>query len=130
MWIITCFGFFSVVRKPGDEDGCWITIRGRVRSDLESLRDGYLPGSESVVETSGSDYRYRFRVKAADFGDALRRMATDIDYDNFKDAVAERQSIARHDIYTNVWSVMRHLYCCDHREEAGVEGCDHLEGGC
>lgn len=34
MWLMTTVGFFSIVRKPGETD---LTVRARVRSDLEAL---------------------------------------------------------------------------------------------
>ena len=41
MWLITTAGFYSIVQKSGEKD---LTIRSRVRKDLEALRDKYLPG--------------------------------------------------------------------------------------
>jgi hypothetical protein len=35
MWLLTPFGFFSVVNKPGDPH---LTVRSRVRADLDALR--------------------------------------------------------------------------------------------
>ena len=39
MWAITNFGFFSIVEKPDDEQKRTLTIRARVKADLENLRD-------------------------------------------------------------------------------------------
>ena len=46
MWLFTNFGFFSVVQKPGERD---LTVRSRLRSDLERLRERYLPTLGPVI---------------------------------------------------------------------------------
>jgi hypothetical protein len=43
VWLITPLGFFSVVREPDDIGAGSLTIRARVKSDLEALRKHYLP---------------------------------------------------------------------------------------
>jgi hypothetical protein len=121
MWILTTLGFYSVVRKPEDEKEGMLTVRGRVRGDLEGLKRKYLPDSSPISEDELADYRYRFRVKAANLGEALSRMAGDIDYRSFKRAVAERQGLMRHDIYLLVWQVLRQLYACDQELEERTE---------
>lgn len=129
MWILTSFGFFSVVRKPEDVEGDMLTIRGRVLSDLENLRDAYLPNASPISEHRQADYRYRFRAPASDFGDAMSRIAQDIDYDNFKDAVLARQGWTRHDIYLTVWTSLCQLNCCDQESSSkGVRTCPTTEG--
>lgn len=37
MWVVTDFGFFSVVQKPGDAEAGTLTVRARVRGDLEAV---------------------------------------------------------------------------------------------
>ena len=115
MWIFTELGFFSVVRKREDSAEDMLTVRGRVRSDLESLRSACLPGASPVTESRMADYRYRFRVSAREFGAALGEMARGIGYDNFKNEVEAKQGWVRHDIYERVWAIMRQLYCCDRK---------------
>ena len=44
MWLLTPIGFFSIVQKPDDTTRNTLTVRARVRQDLESLRLRYLPG--------------------------------------------------------------------------------------
>ncbi len=123
MWLATCFGFFSVVRRDNDAREGMLTVRGRVRADLEAFRSGYLPGASPVMEQERADYRYRFRVPEADMARAFERILREIDYGDFKTAVEARQGWVRHDIYEQVGSVMRQLYCCDQpaeKEEAAV----------
>ena len=38
MWLITPTGFFSIVQKPTDAQANTLTVRARVRQDLETLR--------------------------------------------------------------------------------------------
>jgi hypothetical protein len=113
MWLISTEGFFSIVRKPEDVDSEMLTVRGRVRLDLESLKNRYLPDVALISEDEMADYRYRFRAKASDVGEALSCMAANIDYANFKDAVEERQGLIRHEVYGLVWQVLCQLSLCD-----------------
>lgn len=113
MWILTSTGFFSIVRKHCDVPAGTLTVRGRVRGDLERLRSGYLPDASPIEEDFAADYRYRFRVDAGELASVLGRIVTDIDYDNFKEAVELCQGHERHDIYLAVWLVMRKLSCID-----------------
>ena len=41
MWLITNFGFFSVVEKPDDPKLGTLTVRSRVLEDLESVKEQY-----------------------------------------------------------------------------------------
>ena len=106
MWLFTNFGFFSVVQKPGDSD---LTVRSRVRSDLERLRERYLPSLGPVIEHGGSDYQFRAKTSHADLAQAMSRIVLDIDYSNFKNAVAEQQGHARATAYANVWEALWQL---------------------
>src|SRR3954467_9955631 len=106
MWILSTAGFFSVVAEPDDPER--LLVRSRVRADLEALRDRYLPDLE-IVEGAGTDYRYRGFVTRADFEPVAAKLVADIDYSNFKDAVAKRQAHSRAGVYSKVWSVLYKL---------------------
>jgi hypothetical protein len=103
---MTSFGFFSVVRKSGETQ---LTVRSRVRGDLELLGEEYLPTLGPIEAGGGSDYPYRARVSSKDLADAVARMVENIDYSNFKNAVAERQGFERAHVYGDVWGVLREL---------------------
>ena len=109
MWIFTPFGFFSVVQKPGQSD---LTVRARVESDLDALREHYLPSLTETLMTTTSDYRYRGRASHQAVADAMAQIARDITYDNFKNEVAARQGHGRANTYCNIWSV-----CWDLQEQ-------------
>lgn len=106
MWLITNFGFFSIVEKPDDRARGKLTIRARVRSDLECLRDRYLPSMGAISESSGSDYRFRAIADRQSVATAMQQAIADIDYANFKNAVAVEQGWQRADKYHDVWAVL------------------------
>ena len=57
MWIFTPIGFFSVVKKEHDAED-EITIRARVRADLEALK-AYVASMSEIREDRNADYWYR-----------------------------------------------------------------------
>jgi hypothetical protein len=103
MWLMTRYGFFSMVQKPGDKD---LTIRARARADLENLRVRYLPSMGEIRENEGTDYRYRAGASHAAVADAIRASVMDIDYANFKDTVANEQGAKRARVYGRIWEVL------------------------
>lgn len=101
MWLYTDDGFYSVVHKPGDQE---LTVRARVKSDLERLKARYLPGLSDITETKDGDYRFRAKVSHAAFAHGLYSIGLDINYSNFKNTVAKKQGIDRAKIYGNIWA--------------------------
>ena len=106
MWLVTNFGFFSVVQKKGDDI---LTVRARVRSDLEALKEKYIPTLGDILEGEGTDYKYRAKVSREDLAKAMQKIIMDIDYSNFKDSVAEQQGYKRASIYGEVWGDLMRL---------------------
>lgn len=121
MWLFTKYGFFSVVcarqgdggrRQPVDPHR--IMIRARLRRHLEVLQSR-LPdslGGAEIVETPTTDYAFRLFVSKEDWTKAAAQLASEVDYDNFKSAVARsgddgdgRYSESLHD----VWETMHRL---------------------
>lgn len=100
MWVFSTIGFFSVVKKDSDEVGT-VTIRSRVREDLERLGD-YIP-SMSEINTGGSDYGYRATAPQAEYAEAIGKLAGEIDYSNFKDKIGEIDTW-RSEVYSDVWA--------------------------
>jgi 8-oxo-dGTP pyrophosphatase MutT (NUDIX family) len=109
MWLMTIFGFFSIVPKPGDAGAGMLTIRARVKADLEALRAAYLPEMREIAENAGTDYRHRARVPREALAAALQQIVLDLDYGNFKNAVQETQGTLRSQLYHQVWNVLYHL---------------------
>jgi hypothetical protein len=109
MWLMTRFGFFSIVQKSGDAEMGMLTVRARVRADLEALRAAYLPEMGEIAVNAGTDYRYRARVPRAALAAALQQIVLDIDYANFKAAVYKTQGSRRSQLYHEVWGVLYQL---------------------
>jgi hypothetical protein len=106
MWLITPIGFYSIVCKPGDAEAKNLTIRARVKSDLEALRQEYLPSLGTISEDAGTDYRFRAKAKREEVEKALPLMVQQLDYENFKDEVANKQGKYRAQVYHKVWDVL------------------------
>ena len=100
MWLTTDFGFFSIVKREGEQN---LTVRARVKQDLLNLKERYLPGLGAIEETEYADYRYRVRVPQDVFAETLKDIALDIDYPNFKNSVAKKQGKGRARAYGEVW---------------------------
>jgi 8-oxo-dGTP pyrophosphatase MutT (NUDIX family) len=109
MWLITPTGFFSIVCKPGDKQAGMLTIRARVKSDLQALRDQCLPSLGTITENEGTDYPYRAKAKRGQVATALAQMVQQLDYDNFKNEVAKKQGHQRAKAYHEVWDVLYDL---------------------
>jgi 8-oxo-dGTP pyrophosphatase MutT (NUDIX family) len=114
MWLMTTFGYFSIVQKKGTKQ---LTVRARVGSDLDRLRDRYLPTLTPTFEKPGSDYRYRATVSHSDLGAAMAGIVSDIHYDNFKSEVDHVQGHARESVYEKVWRAL----------DAGLPPLDELD---
>jgi hypothetical protein len=106
MWLFTAFGFFSIVQK---QKGDTLTIRARVRDDLDRLREHYLPSLSSTVAGGGTDYPFRATAGRKAVATAVARIAEDITYSNFKNEVAREIGHERAHVYGSVWGVMRGL---------------------
>lgn len=102
MWLLIPEGFYSIVQKPGEEELC---LRARHISDLDRLRDEYMPGLSQTTETPGHDYRYRAYVSRDGLAEGLAAIARRLAYANFKSEVASRDPERAH-IYGRVWSAL------------------------
>ena len=101
MWVFTETGFVSAVRKNDRPD--LITVRSRDQKSLEPLAQ--LSGSEVIVTPFG-DYQFRTSVEADVFADWVADQATAIDYDNFKNRVAQTRGYDFASALNNVWVAM------------------------
>jgi hypothetical protein len=109
MWLVTSIGFFSVVQKHEDEASGTLTVRARVRGDLEELQEKYLPSLGPIQENVESDYSYRATAPRAEDSSAMARMIADVSYSNFKHEVAKRQGQKRSLLYHEVCDVLYRL---------------------
>ena len=119
MWILLPFGFYSIVAKHDDAKDDSLTIRARSSSDLELLRARLLPELGAVVADAGPAYPYRARAPRDAVERALARTARELDYPNFKQAVAAYDA-GRARLYHDVWSVLRRIREARPRSNGGA----------
>lgn len=96
MWICLNDAFLSIVAKDCPPDH--LLVRARRAGDIERVFPGV-----SVRESRHTDYRWRAAVPRQRVAEAIAQRLLAIDYDNFKDSVADG---ALHDAYARVWSAM------------------------
>jgi 8-oxo-dGTP pyrophosphatase MutT (NUDIX family) len=106
MWLVTTFGFFSVVEKPWDRAAGTLTVRARARGDLSALRERYLPELTQVFEGVGTDYRFRTQAPRRAVARAFQQAVWDLDYSNFKNSVAKTQGSHRAHVCGEVWTAL------------------------
>src|SRR5262245_49930592 len=109
MWLITNFGFFSIVQKPDDSAAGTLTIRARVKKDLEELQARYLSDLGPIEENKGTDYRYRAKALRNSIAVAILEAVRDINYANFKSSVVQQQGAERSHLYEEVWETLHQL---------------------
>lgn len=108
MWVITDFGFFSVVQKPGDAEAGTLTVRARVRADLEALARR-TPAMGPIREGAGTDYAFRAQAPRAALAAAMAQAIEDIGYSNMKARVRKSQGPAREAVLHDVWHSLHAL---------------------
>ena len=102
MWLMTKYGFYSIVqKKPGE-----FHLRARVRADLEALQGA--AGLEAEVATSkNADYHYRMVVDQAAVSKVMAVLGESIDYNNFKSHIAATPAQrAKLHAYHDIWETM------------------------
>ena len=121
MWLFTKHGFFSAVcARHGDGrsgqslDADRVMVRARVRAHLQALQAQFPDslGRCEILETVGTDYRFRIFVGKDGWADVVAALAREIDYDNFKSAVARHQGPgepAYEQALHEVWAAMHAL---------------------
>lgn len=107
MWLMTPFGFFSIVAAytPAEGYGCGLRmIRARKREHLVALRTRH-PHLPAILQTDNTDYPYRIVADAGDVTRVVMALAEDICYGNFKAAAKATvpEDGAYHDFLHTVW---------------------------
>lgn len=115
MWVFNTKGFFSIVEDKRNRN--FLYVRARVRDDLERM----LPGAK-IQETPERDYRFRCRVTKRHFETVMANEVEDINYPNFKNAVAERLGRERSKPLHSVWHTMYQLQRADDRPKVACPG--------
>lgn len=115
MWIMTTIGFYSAVQHRDNHDD--LLIRARSKADLLALqalatgagsacrRGPGRFGGVGPIETTlhGADYPHRMVISKSTWKALLEDLTDDVDYDNFKTAVARAGHPERANTYHKVW---------------------------
>ena len=121
MWIFTKDGFFSAVENRDDKSQ--VMVRARNISDLGRLSTKLK--TRWVRSSEWADYEFRLVCSKRRWGKYLAGEGEAIDYDNFKDAMAEKYRESRHNWHRieqlhDVWAVMRRPP--EQRDDRSFEG--------
>ncbi len=98
MWLITPYGFYSVVENTNDSQKQTVLVRSRNKEDLLNLSH-FTKRPVCPFWMQDADYRYRIIMPKTEWAAIVAQMANEIDYPNFKN----RAPKARKKIYTQVW---------------------------
>lgn len=98
MWLFTTYGFFSVVcarQGNGDinqpVDPNMIMVRARKKIHLKNLIARFPQLSPfKILDKEDTDYRFRIFVPKSIWAEIAKELAEEIDYDNFKGKVKEK----------------------------------------
>ena len=101
MWVFTQTGFVSAVRKADAPSK--ITVRSRDKQSLEVLAE--LSETE-ILETPFADYGYRVLVSDDIYKVWLSTTVDMLDYDNFKNRIAQSRGNVFHHALGKVWTNM------------------------
>lgn len=99
MWVFLNNAFLSAVAHRDNPDA--LLVRARFAGDLELVFPAL---ADQVQKTPAADYLFRVEVPRAHFAEVMAYEAQRIDATNFKNSV---NSMARHDVYLDVWHVMK-----------------------
>lgn len=105
MWVLFDGGFVSIVQKRESEHLC---VRARQRGDLAKFCRYGGAGNRKISETPEADYRFRVILSKGIVTAALRKIVSNLDYDNFKSRVAETDRPRAH-LYGDVWATLEQL---------------------
>ena len=101
MWLMTKFGFYSIVRK----DEGRFHIRSREKVDIENLVKQVPLPEAKIMESSSADYRFRVIVGQKELLSVLTFLGNELDYGNFKGCI-DRTPGQSHKPYHEVWGVL------------------------
>ena len=106
MWIMTTTGYYSIVEKPWDTEEHALTVRARMRDDIDAAYNA-IPAEErigEIEEDDRSDYRFRFRAYRIAVANWMLSNVLDIKNDNFKNEVKQTQGADRAAVYGRCWN--------------------------
>jgi hypothetical protein len=115
MWLMTRYGFFSIVcahDEKGRPHKTLMMIRARNKEHLKRLQK-FDARFEQIVETGNTDYPYRIIAERDAVVPLAARLMDDVDYSNFKKAAAAPTGApgdaAYHAFLHSVWAAGLHM---------------------
>ncbi|OPY60264.1 MAG: hypothetical protein A4E57_04512 [Syntrophorhabdaceae bacterium PtaU1.Bin034] len=103
MWVITTFGFFSIVQEPKHNT---LMVRARTKRDLQELRERHLPELGEIVEGADPDYKYSATAPREAVARVFGETAMSIDYRDLRDSVLALQGFRRATLYGRIWNIL------------------------
>jgi hypothetical protein len=107
MWIFMNDAMLSIVAHRNNKD-C-LLVRARCAGDIEKT----FPDVKTYTDDC-ADYQHRANIPRVDVAYAISERLLDIDYDNFKNSIADDDHM-RYVAYTEVWSAMFAFQASKHR---------------
>lgn len=113
MWIMTPFGFFSIVcarAANGRPDHTLRMVRARNLAHLQALAAQW-PALPEIVQTEDTDYPYRIIAGWKLVAEITFALVADMDYCNFKNEAKQQypDEHAYHSFLGSVWGLGLHL---------------------
>jgi hypothetical protein len=109
MWLLTPLGYFSIFQSPSDVKEGSLTVGSRSRSDLETLRDRYLPTLSAIDESRGEDHDFIAVAPREAVIVAVVKLLLDLDYASVRQAVALHNGPWRAEVYGQVAELLQAL---------------------
>lgn len=107
MWVLTPFGFFSIVAHRDRPK--MLLVRARDEGDLKALVRKLPAPRPRIQRTPGADYLFRVAVSREALSDLLAYELESMTYPNFKNEVAVRQGPKRAEVYHRLWRELLEL---------------------
>lgn len=121
MWIASTTGFLSAVQANDNADN--LVVRSRVKADLSPLIEfvtTHTMGAivPEIITYEHSDYPWRIVAPKTVVSLFVAQQVMDVDYGNFKGAVAAVQGKPRANVYSGVWTALLGLERLDPDQRA------------
>jgi hypothetical protein len=101
-----------------------VLVRARAKADIENLYRRFSKKFKMSRPKSDEnrDYRWRIAMKKRDWARIVYRLAMEIDYYNFKNAVGQRPDQEnKHSAYLSVWSAMLRVQQGEDQEHRPID---------
>lgn len=107
MWLMTQYGFFSVVQHRDNPDQ--FLVRARVANDLTNLMVlGHF--LREIVSLPDANYPYRFTLSREEWENIAHLLAQNVDYPNFEERVHQLpDQTSKNRVYLKVWDTLSAL---------------------